>query len=112
MTMGNKSFMAMFKAFFEQKESKVHVPKPHHWEGDRKGFDTFKQECKTWLADRRVTNQGKAVTLIMGYMKGLAAQWYTINQKARELAKEPWVLTTDFWKELQVPPKLAWGSEV
>ena len=102
MIMGNKSFMAMLKAFFEQKESKVHVPEPHNWEGDWEWFNTFQWECETWLTDQKVTNQGKAVTLIAGYMKGLAAQWYTINQKARELAEEPWVSTMDFWKEVEM----------
>ena len=34
MTMGAESFIATLKALFEQKESKVHVPEPHDWEGD------------------------------------------------------------------------------
>ena len=34
-------------------------------------------------------------------MKGLAAQWYTINQKARELTENPWVSKRTFWKEVE-----------
>ena len=33
-TTGNETFMAMLKAFFETKETKVHVPELHDWEGD------------------------------------------------------------------------------
>ena len=102
MMMGNESFMAMLKAFFEQKELKVQVPKPHDQEGDWKGFDTFKHEYETWLADWKVNNQGRTVTLIVGYMKGLTTQWYMINQKARELTEDPWVLTMDFWREVEM----------
>ena len=101
MMTGNELFMATLKAFFEQKELKVQIPEPHNWEGDWKGLNTFKRECETWLADQKVTDQGKAVTLIVGYMKGLAAQWYMINQKARELAKEPRISMSDSWKEVK-----------
>ena len=34
-------------------------------------------------------------------MKGLAAQWFTINQKAKDLAREPWISTTDFWEDVE-----------
>ena len=44
---GGSSLMMMLKAFFDQKESKVRVPKPHDWEGDWKGLGTFKRECET-----------------------------------------------------------------
>ena len=69
-TTGNESFMATLKAFFEQNESKVRIPKLHDWEGDRKGFKTFQRECETWLKDRKVQDEQKAVVLIAGYMKG------------------------------------------
>ena len=82
--MGNESFMATLKVFFEKKESKVRVPEPHNWEGDWKEFDTFKRECETWLTGQKVTDQGKAVTLTM---KGLATQWYTINQRLENSLK-------------------------
>ena len=48
---GGTSLMTTLKAFFEQKESKVRVPEPHDWEGDRKGLETFKRECETWITD-------------------------------------------------------------
>ena len=100
-TAGNESFMAMLKAFFEQKELKLHVPELHDWEGDQKGFKTFKRECEAWLVDRKVKDPEKLITLVTGYMKGLATQWYTINQKARELAENPWVSKKTFWKEVK-----------
>ena len=96
--------MMMLKTFFEQKESKVCVPEPHDWEGDRKGLETFKRECKTWIADRKLTRYKdvlKAITMIAGWMKGTAAQWYTINQKSRELASNPWPNREEFWAKLE-----------
>ena len=98
------SLMMMLKAFFEQKESKVQVPEPHDWEGDRKGLDTFKRECETWIANRKITRYKdvpKVITMIAGWMKGSAAQWYTINQNSRELAQNPWNMCEEFWKELE-----------
>ena len=78
MTTGsNDTFMAMLKAFFDKKESRVKVPKPHNWEGDQKGFDTFKRECMTWLEDRNLVeddNIPKVITMVAGWMKGLATQ--------------------------------------
>ena len=100
-TMDNNTFMAMLKAFFEQKESKVSVPEPHDWEGDRKGFETFRRECEMWLEDQKVQDEQKAIILIAGYMKGSATQWYTINTKARELAENPWILKRTFWREVK-----------
>ena len=100
-TTGNATFMATLKAFFEQKELKVGIPEPHNWEGDRKGFKTFKRECKTWLNDQKVNDNTKAVTLITGHLKGVATQWYTINQKARELTEDPWITRRMFWKEVE-----------
>ena len=84
-TEGGTSLMTMLKAFFEQKESKVHVRKPHDWEGDRKGLSTFKRECKTWITDRKLTRYKdvpKVITMITRWMKGNAAQWYTINHSS------------------------------
>ena len=98
---GNELFMATLKAFFEQKESKVRIHELHDWEGDQKGFETFKRECETWLADQKVKNPERSISLIMGYMKGSAAQWYTMNQKARELAKNHGVSKRTFWKEVK-----------
>ena len=100
-TTGSESFIATLKAFFEQKESKVRVPEPHDWEGDRKGLETFKRECKTWLRDQKVKDEQKAIILVAGYMKGAAAQWFTINAKARELAENPWILKRQFWREVE-----------
>ena len=34
-------------------------------------------------------------------MKGTAAQWYTINQKSRELAGNPWPNREEFWAEVE-----------
>ena len=39
--------------------------------------------------------------MITGWMKGSAAQWYTINQNSRELAKNPWNTQEEFWGELE-----------
>ena len=98
------SLMMTLKAFFEQKESKVRVPEPHDWEGDRKGLKTFKRECETWIADRRITRYQdvpKAITMIAGWMKGTTAQWYTINHKSREIAGNQWVTREEFWDDLE-----------
>ena len=98
------SLMTTLKAFFEQKESKVRVPEPHDWEGDRKGLETFKRECETWIADRKITRYQdvpKAITMIAGWMKGTAAQWYTINHKSREIAGNQWVTREEFWDDLE-----------
>ena len=76
------SLMMTLKAFFDQKESKVRVPEPHDWEGDWQGLSTFKRECETWIADRKITRYEdvpKAITMIAGWMKGPAAQWYTMS---------------------------------
>ena len=93
------SLMTTLKAFFEQKESKVRIPEPHDWEGDRKGLETFKRECETWIADRKITRYQdvpKAITMIAGWMKGTVAQWYTINHKSREIVGNQWVTREEF----------------
>ena len=54
-----------------------------------------------WLEDQKVVDEQKAIILITGYMKGVVAQWYTINAKARELAENPWILKRTFWRELE-----------
>ena len=98
------SLMTTLKAFFEQKELKVQVPEPHDWEGDQKGLKTFKRECETWIADRRITRYQdvpKAIMMITGWMKGTVAQWYTINHKSREITGNQWVTREEFWEDLE-----------
>ena len=104
MTEGQSSLMMTLKAFFEQKESKVRAPEPHDWEGDQKGLSTFKRECETWIADRKITRYEdvpKAITMIAGWMKGSAAQWYTVNQNSRALTQNPWNTREEFWGDVE-----------
>ena len=99
------SFMTMLKAFFEQKENKVQVPKPHNWDSNKRALNTFIWESKTWLEDWKLTlpsNTAKAITMIAGYMKGPVAQWYTTATWIKEQEDSTWYTLELFWKGIKM----------
>lgn len=77
---------AILKAFLN-KEKKVRIPEPHHWDGDRKALDTFFRECEAYLEDRNMANdfddveRRRQIMIIAGYMKDSPSQWVTTQMK-------------------------------
>ena len=98
---------AILKAFLT-KEKKIRLPKPHDWDGDRKGLDTFFRECEAWLKDRNMTDdtddleRRKQIMIIVGHMKDTPSQWVTTQMKIHGVhVEEIWPTRATFWKELR-----------
>ena len=93
---------------FLKREKKVRIPDPHDWDRDRKHLDTFFQECKAWIVDCDLDNneddaiQTKAIMMITGHMKGLAAQWFMTQMKIHRVnVGEIWESWKAFWMDLK-----------